>query len=73
MGDIMNITHEMLYTEIMNIKKDTKDIKDDYKEVCKQVNINRENIASHKSTMKVIEIFLTGIILSIMGVFWSRK
>ena len=69
----MKITHETLYTEIMNIKGDTGEIKKDYKELCKQVNINRENIASHKSTIKIIEVFLTGIILSIVGFFWSNK
>ena len=69
----MKITHETLYTEIMNIKQDTTDIKNDYKEVCKQVNTNRENIASHKSTLKIIEVFITGIILSIIGFFWSNK
>ena len=69
----MKITHETLYTEIMNIKGDTGEIKKDYKELCKQVNINRENIASYKSTIKIIEVFLTGIILSIVGFFWSNK
>ena len=74
MGDfLMRITHEMLYTEIMNIKEDTGEMKDDYKEVCKQVNTNRENIASHKSTIKIIETFILGIILSIVGFFWSNK
>ena len=69
----MKITHETLYTEIMNIKGDTGEIKKDYKELCKQVNINRENIASHKSVIRIIEVFLTGIILSIVGFFWSNK
>jgi len=69
----MKITHETLYTEIMNIKKDTGEMKDDYKKVCAQVNINRENIASQKSVIKIIEVFITGIILSIAGFFWSNK
>ncbi len=69
----MKITHETLYTEIMNIKKDTGEMKEDYKEVYNQVNLNRENIASQKSVIKIIEVFITGIILSIVGVFWSNK
>ena len=69
----MKITHETLYTEIMNIKKDTTDMKNDYKEVCKQVNTNRENIASQKSVIKIIETFLVGAFLSIIGLFWSSK
>ena len=67
------ITHEVLYTEILNIKEDTTEIKKDYKSLCEQVNTNRENIASHKSTLKTIEVFITGIILSIVGFFWSNK
>ena len=69
----MKITHETLYTEIMNIKQDTTEIKEDYKEVCKQVNTNRENIASHRSTLKTIEVFIMGIVLSIFGYIWSNK
>jgi hypothetical protein len=69
----MKITHETLYTEIMNIKKDTTEMRDDYKEVCKQVNDNRENIASQKSVIKIMQVFLTGIALSIFGFFWSHK
>ena len=69
----MKISHETLYTEIMNIKDDTTDIKSDYKEVCKQVNTNREGIASQKSILKIIQVFITGIIISIVGVFWSNK
>jgi len=57
----------------MNIKQDTTEIKEDYKEVCKQVNTNRENIASHRSTLKTIEVFIMGIVLSIFGYIWSNK
>jgi len=69
----MKITHETLYTEIMNIKDDTTEIKSDYKEVCKQVNTNRENIASHRSTLKTIEAFLLAAFVSIIGLFWTNK
>jgi len=69
----MKITHETLYTEIMNIKDDTTEIKSDYKEVCKQVNANRENIASHRSTLKTIEAFLLAAFVSIIGLFWTNK
>jgi len=67
------ITNEVLYTEIVNIKKDTTEIKDDHKELCKQVNTNRECIASQKSVIKIIETFLVGAFLSIIGLFWSSK
>ena len=69
----MTISHDTLLNEIKNVRKDTEEIKTDYKTIYEQVNINRENIASHKSTMKTIEIFITGIIISIVGVFWSNK
>ena len=69
----MKITHETLYTEIMNIKEDTTDIKQDYKEVCRQVNTNRESIASHRSTLKTIEAFLLAAFVSIIGLFWTNK
>ena len=69
----MKITHEVLYNEIKNIKDDTTEIKEDYKKVCEQVNTNRENIASQKSTISIIKVFLTGIIISIFGFLWSNK
>ena len=69
----MKITHETLYTEIMNIKGDTGDIKKESKEQWKAINKNSQEIASHKSVIRVIEIFLTGTILSIVGFFWSNK
>jgi len=69
----MRITHERLLTEIQNVQKDTDEIKKDHKILCEQVNINRENIASHKSTLKIIEVFITGIVVSIVGFFWSNK
>jgi len=57
----------------MNIKGDTTDIKKESKEQWKAINKNSQEIASHKSIIRVIEIFLTGIILSIVGFFWSNK
>ena len=68
----MRISHETLYTEIMNIKKDTGEIKEDYKEVCKQVNTNRENIASHKSTLRIVEGFIASIFIAIVGLFIGK-
>ena len=67
------VTNEVLYSEILNIKQDTTEIKKDHKGLCEQVNTNREKIASHKSTMNIIQVFITGIIISIVGVFWSNK
>ena len=56
----------------MNIKGDTTDIKEDYKEVCKQVNTNREGIASHKSVIRIIETFLVGVGLAVVGLFVGK-
>ena len=67
------VSNETMYAEILNIKKDTTDIKKDHKDLCSQVNTNRENIASQKSVIKIIQVFLTGIIISIVGFFWSNK
>ena len=67
------VSNETLLAEIVNVKKDTGEIKDDCKKQWEQININRENIASHKSTMKIIEVFITGIVVSIIGFFWSNK
>ena len=69
----MRITHETLYTEIMNIKGDTGEIKKENKEQWKEINKNSQEIASQKSIIRVIEVFLTGTILSIVGFFWSNK
>ena len=67
------VSNETMYAEILNIKNDTTDIKKDHKELCAQVNTNRENIASQKSTIGIIKVFLTGIIISIFGFLWSNK
>ena len=68
----MKISHETLYTEIMNIKGDTGEIKKDYKVLCEQVNTNREGIASHKSVIRIIETFLVGVGLAIIGLFFGK-
>ena len=56
----------------MNIKGDTGEIKKDYKVLCEQVNTNRENIASHKSVIRIIETFLVGVGLAIVGLFFGK-
>jgi len=68
----MKITHETLYTEIMNIKGDTGEIKKDYKVLCEQVNTNRENIASHKSTLRIVEGFIASIFIAVVGLFIGK-
>ena len=68
----MTISHETLLAEIMNIQRDTKEIKENYKEVCKQVNTNRENIASHKSTLRIVEGFIVSIFIAIVGLFIGK-
>jgi len=66
------VSNETMYAEILNIKKDTTEIKGDYKELVKQVNTNREHIASHKSVIKIIETFLVGIGLAVVGLFIGK-
>ena len=66
------VSNETLLSEIQNIKKDTTEIKEDHKILCEQVNTNRENIASQKSIIKIVEAFIVGICLSIVGLFWGN-
>ena len=66
------ITNEVLYAEIKNIKKDTTEMKVDYKVLCEQVNRNRENIASQKSIINIVEGFLVAAFVSIVGLFIGR-
>jgi len=66
------ITNEVLYTEIKNIKQDTTETKKDVKTLCEQVNINRENIASQKSIINIVEGFLVAAFVSIVGLFIGR-
>jgi hypothetical protein len=66
------ITNEVLYAEIKNIKKDTTEMKVDYKVLCEQVNTNRENIASQKSIINIVEGFLVAAFVSIVGLFIGR-
>lgn len=67
----MRITHEMLLTEIKNTKKVVDNIEKNDKEQWGQINTNRENIASQKSVIKIIELFILTIIGSIIGYFWK--
>ena len=60
------ITNEVLYTEIKNIKQDTTETKKDVKTLCEQVNVNRENIASQKSIINIVEGFLVAAFVSIV-------
>ena len=69
----MRITNEVLYTEIINIKKSLEIKEENDREQWGQISKNRENIASQKSVIKVIEVFLTGTILSIIGFFWKGQ
>jgi len=66
------ITNEVLYTEIKNIKQDTTETKKDVKTLCEQVNVNRENIASQKSIINIVEGFLVAAFVSIVGLFIGR-
>jgi len=66
------ITNEVLYTEIKNIKEDTTDIKKENTEQWKSINKNSQSIASHKSVIKIIETFLVGIGLAVVGLFIGK-
>ena len=65
------VTNETLYAQIMNIKEDTTDIKKENKEQWKSINNNCQDIASQKSVIKIIELFILGIVGSIIGYFWK--
>lgn len=67
----MRITNEVLYTEIKNIKQDTTDIKKENTEQWKSINKNSQDIASHKSIIKVMEGFIVAIGGSIIAYFWK--
>ena len=66
------VSNETLLAEIVNVKKDTGEIKDDCKKQWEQININRENIASQKSVIRIIETFLVGVGLAIVGLFFGK-
>ena len=66
------VSNETMYDKILDIVKNTDETKKDLKEVCKQVNINREGIASQKSVIKIIETFLIGVGLAIVGLFIGK-
>jgi len=65
------VTNEVLYAEIINIKKDTTDIKKENKDQWKNINKNSQDIASHKSVIKIIEGFIVGILIAIGSFFWK--
>ena len=68
---VARITNEVLYTEIKNIKEDTTLIKKDSKEMWKHINKNSQCIASQKSAIKIVEVFVVGIIGSIVAYVWK--
>jgi len=68
----MRITHEMLYTEIINIKGDTGEIKKENKEQWKSINKNSQEIASHKSVIRIIEGFIASIFIAVVGLFIGK-
>lgn len=70
---LMRITHERLLTEIKNTKKVVDRIEGNDKEQWTQINTNRENIASHKSIIRIMEVFIVGIISSIIAYFWKGQ
>lgn len=73
MGDLLmaRVTNEVLYAEIINIKKDTTDIKTENKEQWKSINKNSQDIASQKSVIRIIEVFILGIVSSIIAYVWK--
>ena len=69
---MVRVSNETMYEKILDIVKNTDETKKDLKEVCKQVNTNRENIASQKSVIKIIETFLVGVGLAVVGLFMGK-
>jgi len=57
---------------IINIDKNVDEIKKDNKEQWKQINKNAQDIASQKSFTKVISGFVVGIVISVIGIVWSK-
>lgn len=63
----MRITNETLLEKIGNIKEDTEEIKKENKEQWKVINKQGQDIASHKSIIKIIEGFIVAIVGSIIA------
>lgn len=70
---VTRVTNEVLLEKIGNIKEDTEAIKDENKEQWKVINKNSQNIASHKSVIRIIEGFIVGIVGSIIAYFWKGQ
>ena len=63
----MRITNETLLEKIGNIKEDTEEIKKENKEQWKVINKQGQDIASHKSIIRIIEGFIVAIVGSIIA------
>ena len=69
----MRITNETLLEKIGNIKEDTEEIKKENKEQWKVINKQGQDIASHKSIIRIIEGFIVAIVGSIIAYFWKGQ
>ncbi len=69
----MRITNETLLEKIGNIKEDTEEIKKENKEQWKIINKQGQDIASHKSIIRIIEGFIVAIVGSIIAYFWKGQ
>ena len=68
----MRITNERLWEKIGNIKEDTEEIKKENKEQWKVINKQGQDIASQKSTVKIIGGFVVATIVSIVSIFVGK-
>ena len=75
MNEVMKmarITNEILLEKIGNIKEDTTAIKEENKEQWKIINKQGQSIASQKSVIKIIEGFMTAIVVAVVGLFIGK-
>lgn len=68
----MRITNETLLEKIGNIKEDTEEIKKENTEQWKVINKQGQDIASHKSVIKIIEGFIVAFFVAIVGIFIGK-
>jgi len=57
---------------IINIDKNVDGIRMESKEQWKAINKNSQEIASHKSIIKIIEGFMTAIVVAVVGLFIGK-
>jgi len=66
------ITNEVLFEKIKSIKEDTEEIKKNDIAQWKSINKNSQDIASQKSVIKIIEGFVTAVVIAVVGLFVGK-